>query len=152
MKKGFRYKTQKGRRESTPGNNIQVYKSPDEGFTGAILGKPASDIEERSARALDKLVEKSVLFYDFRVPVLAQKNMPGWKELDFVVTTYFGVQPFEIDGEIAHKGIQQKEEDRIKDMLIDEIMKGRQLPIIRVPGEELKTQERADRYFSQILR
>jgi hypothetical protein len=68
-------------------------------FGGEVQGKKASQIEERFAKALDK----KGIPYQFRVAVGASRNMPGWKELDFLVEksgTYFAV---EIDSAFTHR-------------------------------------------------
>jgi hypothetical protein len=36
-------------------NRLNVLRDPDEGLTGMVQDKPASDIEERFARSLDSL-------------------------------------------------------------------------------------------------
>ena len=75
---------------------------------GFVRDMAASDIEERFARALDKL-EKN---YWFRLPVGAPRGMPGYNEVDFLVASG-GYYPIQIDGEYSHIGREAK------DMLTD---------------------------------
>ena len=71
-------------------------------------------------------------------------QIPGQEnEIDFVVTDY-GTHPIEVDGMFVHKSAEAKAKDKLRDAILDDIL-GKQgwLPIVRVPGNELETQERA---------
>ena len=79
-------------------------------------------------------------------------SIPGQeKEVDFVV--YDGQpQPIEIDGAYAHKSAEQKANDMTRDAILnEELSKHGYLPIIRVPGTELETQEDTTAVVEEIF-
>lgn len=123
----------------------------DEALTGLVQGQAASDIEERLARALDK--HGATERYDFQESYAAPRNIPGEIRPDFIV--YLGgatAQPLQPDGEYAHKSAEQKEEDRVKDARLDEILRGTgALPTIRIAGTDLETQAEADAWVEENL-
>ena len=135
--KVFQYKT---RRKAAPPLRRPVRKDEPETFTGIVKGQPASDLEERLARAL---MARKIEFL-FQVPVYTAYSVPGQENIvDFVV--YYDIpQPLEVDGEYAHKSAGQKEKDRMRDALIDEALQlmGFQL-IKRIAGDKLLTQQMA---------
>ena len=118
-----------------------------ETFVGEINGLPASDLEERSARSIAKLGGS----YEFRVPFVAGRNLPGEAELDFMVD-YNGVyQPAQVDGGFSHKAAAQKAEDAVKDAVIDAILGDGYLPVVRIPGDKLQTQADSDQTWREVL-
>lgn len=123
----------------------------DEGLTGLVQGQAASDIEERLARALKK--QAATERFEFQESFAAPRNIPGELRPDFLV--YLGgavIQPLQPDGEFAHKSAAQKESDRVKDALLDELLRGRgALPTVRIPGYELETQADADAWVRENL-
>ena len=124
-------------------NRPQVTNVGEE-LTGIVQGMGASDIEERFAKALDRAKgEARIDGYGFREARVAGRNLPGEVELDFAV--YAGeLYPFQIDGGIAHKSAAQKEEDSVKDALLNESIRG--FPVERVPGYLLETQDMANEF------
>jgi len=122
--------------------------SNDERLTGYVKGKEASDLEERFARALANTGKD----FDFQQEFMTPHSIPGQeKEVDFVV--YDGQpQPIEIDGTYAHKSGEQKANDVVRDAILnDELGKRGYLPIIRIPGTELGTQENTTAIVERIL-
>jgi len=71
----------------------------DEALTGSVQGKQASAPEERLAKALDK----ANIQYYFRYAVGAPRNMPGWKELDFLISHAGMVYALEVDTAFTHR-------------------------------------------------
>lgn len=119
-----------------------------EQLTGYINGMDASDIEERFARALDRLG----ISYDFRVPMVAGRWMPGEVEVDFMVFDGGQYQPIQIDGMFAHKASAQKATDSAKDAILNEYLKGTAAPVQRIDGDVLETQEETDRLVKELFR
>jgi hypothetical protein len=139
------YKWKKPPRSSGLGklNRAQITNVGEE-LTGIVQGMGASDIEERFAKALDRARDESrIEGYGFREARLAGRNLPGEVELDFAVYSG-GLYPFQIDGGIAHKSAEQKEEDAVKDALLNESIRG--FPVERVPGHLLETQDMANEF------
>jgi len=68
---------------------------------GEVQNKKASAPEERLAKALDKV--PSVDAYEFRYTIGAPRGMPGWKELDFLISARGQVFAVEVDSEFTHR-------------------------------------------------
>ena len=131
-------------------NRLRVPKV-DEGLTGVVDNQPATDIEERLARALDKY--PTTQSYAFQDSYNAPRNVPGELRPDFVVYLDGGTaQPLQPDGEYAHKSAEAKERDRVKDAMLDEILRDSgALPTIRIPGDLLQNQPDADYFVRENL-
>lgn len=129
----------------------KFYKPHDmsvvETFVGEINGLKASDLEERSVRSITKLGGE----YEFRVPFVAGRNLPGEAELDFMVDFNGVYQPAQVDGGFAHKAAAQKAEDAVKDAIIDAILGDGYLPVVRIPGDKLQTQDDSDQTWREVL-
>jgi hypothetical protein len=132
----------------------------EEVLSGQIHGMKASDIEERAARALDKLAAP----YDFRVrissDVLGQRrltrefaNVRGEIELDFIVELNGRVVPIFVDGSISHFFTPaQAEADKIKTNAANEF--GSRMgwhEAVRIPFWQLQDQDTADRTIRNIF-
>lgn len=74
---------------------------PDEGeyLSGSVQGKPASAPEERLAKQLDKAGKQ----YVFRYTLGAPRGLPGWKELDFLVSNSGLLYAIEVDTAFTHR-------------------------------------------------
>lgn len=124
-------------------------KPDEEPLTGIVQGQKASDIEERWARAHYQLK------VDFRFQYYLQTavGIPGEdKQIDFLTDLNGTQTAFEIDGEIGHKTIAQKEYDDFRDALVNEQLERMGIqPIVRVPWYELETQDMTDRTFKEAL-
>jgi len=118
--------------------NRMAGHSKDEVLTGYVKGRQASDIEERFARALYNTGKD----FDFQQEFMTPHSIPGQeKEIDFVVRVG-QPQPIELDGMFAHKSAEQRANDVVRDAILNETLeKYGYLPIIRIPGTELETQE-----------
>ena len=144
--KQYRYRM-RSRPPKLPLNRLAGH-SEDESLTGYVKGKEASDLEERFARALYSTRKD----FDFQRDFMTPHSIPGQeKEVDFVV--YDGQpQPIEIDGTYAHKSGEQKANDSVRDAILNETLSGYGfLPIIRIPGTELETQEATLAVVESIL-
>jgi len=128
-------------------NRLNVLRDPDEGLTGMVQDKPASDIEERFARSLDKFG----IQYDFQVSYLAPRNMTGEYRLDFLVYVDGEQLPVAVDGEYSHKTESQKRKDVWKDDQFNKEKAGQFLPVKRVTYLDLDTQELADEYVKEQI-
>lgn len=144
--KQYKYKL-KPRPPKMPLNRM-AGASDSEVLSGYVKGKEASDLEERFARAL----YNKGMDFDFQRDFMTPHSIPGQeKEVDFVV--YSGQpQPVEIDGTYAHKSGEQKANDVTRDAILNETLGGHgYLPIIRVPGSDLETQEDTLAVVERIL-
>jgi hypothetical protein len=111
-------------------------------LTGLVKGKPATDIEERFARALGSLG----LGFRFQVRFSTVGSLP-WQEkvVDFVVQVSGVFQPVEVDGDIGHRTSAQRGRDAIREVLLNEVFIWLgYLPLVRVKWFELESQEMAD--------
>jgi hypothetical protein len=127
-------------------NRIVLLPGNDEGLTGVVQNLPASDLEERFSRAL----EKNQIPYEFQKSFLAPNNMPGSYKLDFLVYVNGQEQPVAIDGEYAHKSAAQHANDTLKDEIFNDAKKGEMLPVMRIKYTDLDTQDMADAIVEQL--
>lgn len=145
--KPFKYKIPRAKRPPVSMGAKRPPKEP-ELLTGFVQDKPASDIEERYAKALAK--NPRVMYYNFRTPLMAPTGFPGSIDLDFLVFT--GVYyPIQIDGQYAHKSATQRERDRLNDAMLDDYL-GRTMdarPVERIPFYKLEDQEMTDRLVAE---
>ena len=147
MTKPFQYKVPRTRRAPVKVDRLDT-GAEVETFTRELQGMKASDIEERSARSLDR----RNISYDFRSAFIAPRNVQGEVELDFMVYIGNVMQPVQIDGEFAHLTQQQKQEDRVKDAILNErLRRDGAYPVIRIPQRYLETQEQSNRTWDRVL-
>ena len=145
-----------------------VFSTLGEQLTGAVHGLPASDLEERIARAADKYWVSAGAFYVFRQRIaplaiggFLEKgfyNMPGELEVDYLFVRGGFVQPVDVTGEIGHFVADwQRTVDAEKEARVNYI--GRRMgwmPLIRLPDRReelymLASQEMADATLRRIL-
>jgi hypothetical protein len=142
--KPFKYKLP-ARPPKQPLNRVTA---TDEGerLTGFVLGKDASDLEERFARALDR----ADLDYRFQWEVLGPATVPGQEnQIDFLVE---GVWPTEVDGMFVHKSAAKKAHDAMRDAILNDYLSGGGMyPIRRVPGDRLEDQAGADATVEEMF-
>lgn len=120
----------------------------DEGLTGFVQGKEASDLEERFARALSTYG----LDYTFKFYVETSYTLPYQeKQVDFVVQRG-QPEPWEVDGEFTHKSAEQQEYDQARDAQVNEaLMPYGYRPVQRVTEEYLGTQDGADLFVGEFI-
>lgn len=145
-KRPFRYSNY---RQHKPDLDAPRYERPtlDEGLTGVVQGKPASDLEERLARAL----YKRRIPFQFQVEVFTRTSMPGEeRQVDFVLR---GDQPVEPKGQYAHyRDIGQKGKDYLRELQLNEAFTFMGLkPLINIPYWKLANQEMTDAYVRRYL-
>ena len=147
----FKYKVRRIPRKPLPFGTI-AHENIGESLSGYVNGADASDLEERFSRALNK--SEQVSGYLFRDPVISPRYLPGQLEVDFVVESDGVVYPFQIDGEFAHKNMSKKLDDARKDVLVNEYLKTKYnaMPVKRIPGDDLQTQDDANRLVMELLR
>ncbi len=108
----------------------------DEGLSGWVHGKEASEDEERFARALEHHRKE----YGFKVDIPIAGS-PDWKEVDFIVDELW---PTEVDGFIGHDTSAEQGKDYIREIMLNETFKKMGLmPMTRVKWWQLETQEQA---------
>lgn len=132
---------------------------PEENLTGLVNGMEASDIEERSARALGKYKVEMA----FRTQFLATsppyviyggagRNQLGSVEADFFGQVNGMLLAVQVDGEFAHKTAQQREHDRLQDTKLFKVLRelgGGQ--VVRIPHYYLEDQEQADQTWRLVI-
>lgn len=119
-----------------------LFDMDTEVLAGSVQGKKASAGEERFARALQSM---SVDGYYFRMAVGAERNLPGWKELDFLVIKGGMYYAFEVDTAFTHRNKQNA--DVLHDAIILNALQSLNLypQVFHIDGEaDLGTQELAD--------
>jgi hypothetical protein len=150
--KPYQYKKAKIKKAAPP---VRAEPMPDgEVLSGTVDDgsgpKPASDLEERFAIALR--ASSVVDGFEYRQAYIAERNLPGEKELDFAVYAFGVLFPIQIDGEFAHKTSEAKAEDELSDMMIDEALQGTgAYPTRRISGALLETIDDAKRIVKEYI-
>ena len=135
-----------------------LYPSETEALTGLVQEKNASDLEERSARALNKLPDWSYIFRIRISPLTGEltqsfRNIAGEYEIGFLCTRGSQMRPILVDGEVSHFMAQwQKDVDLEREIIINKALKKYGAhPAVRIPYWELSDQRRADTVFRELL-
>lgn len=146
----YRYKIKAQRKPKLRLDRIErpALVSDPEPLKGEVQGLPATDIEERVARALYKLR----LPFSFQVSVPVMGSIPGrGKVIDFLLYTRV-LQPLEVDGPRWHDTAGQKSEDALRQLLLNaEFRRYGWPPLGRLNWIYLQTQDDADRAVRQFL-
>lgn len=129
------------------------YHDPKETLTGKVLGKDASDIEERFHLALMKVPDIEGVGFRVRLnPLLGMteeiQNLPGELEVDFMAGHKGTLYMFSIKGGVHFLAAWQVEYDKEKEARINAAMASRPKtrPIISISQDFLVSQEQADRF------
>lgn len=140
----YKYKKPRPQRIGVPAYSNQA---EDEGLTGFVMGKDASNLEERFARALNR----NNLDFIFQYEVETAQTVPGQeKEVDFMVSD--PPQPWEVDGNFTHKSAEQQGYDRDRDAQIDAAMSPYGfLPVQRVTERDLGDQDHANAFVGNYI-
>ena len=152
----FRYKRSK-RVQPVPGiGDVRPEATVVQEYTGQIDGLKASQGEENLLRAAYK--SGAIMSHSFRLPVGAPRNLPGWKELDFLFVTKSGqcVAVQVRDYDFVHKGAEAEGKDLFSDMyIVEELAKIgiflRGNKIDTVSDDDLGTPEDAKKIVETIL-
>ena len=152
MKKPTFYQTRRVKQARLNKNRLKTITiQPDPvPLTGLVKGKPATDIEERFARALVSLG----LEFRFQMRFSTVGSLP-WQEkvVDFVVQASGVFQPVEVDGDIGHRTSAQRGRDAIREVLLNEVfLRLGYLPLIRVKWFELESQEMSDGVVRRLFK
>ncbi len=142
----FRFKVPRKRRPVFPAFRIS---KPLEGLTGIVQGFPATDIEERMWIAfLHNGVNPNDI--EFQPSYLAGRNMSGEVRPDFAI--HIGlIQVWYADEDFFHRTAEQKNKDAFNDDRLFNEMQGKIEFPIRISGDDLETQEKADAAVREFL-
>jgi len=121
-------------------------------LSGTVQNLKASAAEERAARSLHK--NKVVDAFEFRKTINAPRNMPGFKELDYLVASRGTMYAFEIDSPFTHR--TKARADVLHDAIVLRSLEqdGYQVypTVFHVQGEtDLVDQKTSDNYFMGIF-
>jgi len=151
----FKYK--KTSKRPTPKGNFTIPAVKEtETYTGEIDGMKATQGEENVLRGAYKT--GLLLSHGFRVPIGAPRNKPGWKELDFLLSTkagqYVAVQVR--DSDFVHHGEAAEASDIFNDRYIIQQLKNEGVnlkdgKIFTVDDNDVTTVEDAKRLMERIL-
>ena len=129
-------------------------------LTGMVDGMKASDLEERVARALDKLETP----YEFRARITSEAfgqrrltnqfaNVRGEVEIDFLADRNGRVYPIFVDGQISHYlTAWQADADKVKTNVANEF--GQRFgwsEAIRIPFWKLMNQDATDETIRDLI-
>ena len=126
-----------------PRDPYALRTEPEEALRGEIRGQAATDIEERLFYALASRYGANRV--EFQPTVLGDRNVAGEVRPDFVVTGVAMLRIYFADGEYAHKTAEAKAKDNLDDQRLFNELQGTAEYPIRIPGDDLQTQEDADR-------
>ncbi len=145
----YKYRLERTAGANQPLNRIQAAArlADAEPLAGIVQGQPATDIEERVARALYKLQ----VSFTFQVKVQVMGSIPGrGKVIDFLLGARIPL-PLEVDGPRWHGTAGQKGEDQLREILLNaQFRRFGWYPLSRLSWTHLSTQEDADRAVRQL--
>lgn len=145
----FKWPTPKRERvEQLPVLDLNLEK---EELTGIVQGYQATDIEERMYIAfLHNGVRDDDI--EYQPSYLAGRNMSGEIRPDFALHGGGRIQVWYADEEYFHKTAEQQAKDRFNDAILFEMMDDAIEWPIRIPGDDLETQELADEAIAEWVR
>jgi hypothetical protein len=123
---------------------------PAEELAGVVQGQKATDIEERMYIALlhNGIANEDI---EFQPSYLAGRNMPGEIRPDFATYQSVKIMVWFADEDFFHRSAEQKNKDEQKDAELFQRMNGSIEYPIRIPGDDLDTQELADAAVGEYL-
>lgn len=101
----FKFRIQRHRSDINLPGFPDISTPEEDTLTGMVGDKQASAGEENLARALDK----AGISYEFRYVVGAPKGLPGWKELDFLISHNGMLYALEVDTAFTHRNKEYKD-------------------------------------------
>lgn len=148
--KPFRFKiVKRALKVDLPSFTSNEAATEPEQLTGQVQGMQASAPEERMAKALDK----AGIQYLFRYTVGAPRGLPGWKELDFLISSGGLLQAVEVDTAFTHRNKQQSDVLHDAIVLNDQSIQamGELYPrVMHVSGDsDLSDQDSANKFVKQ---
>lgn len=148
--KPFRFPKSRKSRDPQITARPKLVRETEKPLTRNVQGQPASDLEERFARAL----EKERIGYAFQFVHGAPKGLPGFQSLDFLVLTPVPVAVQVDDTTFIHKGTAAHDE-LVDTKTIHNLRRmgyGNIFPtVLHVTQEVLSNQEDANRFVSQEI-
>jgi len=125
-----------------------INKEPEKPLTGKVQNLKAAQGEERFSRTLDKAKKKRLVTnYFFRMSPGVPKQMPGWRELDFLVQTLTNTVAISVKGAgFVHKDTAAK--DKLDELLLLSRLKKLGYSVRKIEtifDYQLATQEMADK-------
>lgn len=149
MTKTFKFKVpRQGPRIPLP-SRPRLAREDEEVLVGEVKGMKASAPEERLAKELDK----AGIQYEFRYVVGAPKGLPGWKELDFLVSSGGLLYALEVDTAFTH--MSKENADKLHDAIIQNDRNLKELgelwpEVIHVDGDsDLSAKESARQFVKR---
>lgn len=136
------YRPKPPRVSGRPRAPVEGRQEPVETLRGEIRGQPASDIEERLYNALVRSYGYNKV--EFQPTLIGTRNVLGEIRPDFVVDSGVSLRIYFADGEYAHKSAEQRDKDAMQDKVLFHQLRGIAEFPIRIPGDDLQTQEDAD--------
>lgn len=117
-------------------------------LTGIVKGYKATDIEERMYIAfLHNGVNDDDI--EYQPSYIAGRNMSGEIRPDFALHGGGLIQLWYADADYWHRSAEQKSKDETNDSILFQRMQGEIEFPIRISGDDLETQEDADRAISE---
>lgn len=137
------FKFRKPTKRDIPAPTIRITK-PTEALAAQVQGYPATDIEERLYIAL---LRNGVSDADieFQPSYIAGRNMSGEIRPDFADYSGGLIRIWYADADYWHRNAVQQKKDRFNDARLFEELNDKIEWPYRVPGDDLDTQENADR-------
>ncbi len=150
--KRLKYKPERKHVPILPKGGLRRSKidTEQETLSGNVKGFKASAPEERAVRAVVK--RPSVVNYLFRMTIGAERNMPGFKELDLLVETHSLWYAIEIDSAFTHRA--KGTSDILHDAIILQNLKHLNIypRVIHLDQDaDLANQKMADQTFRNLL-
>ena len=141
----------KPRREPQEQQPALDLKLEAENLTGQIRGYDAPDTEERMYIAFlhNGIADEDIVH---QPSYIAGRNMSGEIRPDFATYGEGMIRIWYADEEYFHKTAEQEQKDAFNDEKLFNEMDGQIEWPIRIPGDDLETQERADRVIAEWVR
>ena len=126
-------------------------KLEEENLTGQIRGYDAPDTEERMYIAFlhNGIADEDI---EHQPSYIAGRNMSGEIRPDFATYGEGMIRIWYADEEYFHKTAEQQNKDETNDAILFQRMQGQIEWPIRIQGDDLETQERADEAISEWVR
>ena len=131
------YPKPSSRTERMDVNRLKPVKADEEVLLGHLRGIEATDIEERTGKALS--FNKKPYSVQLDMP---SEGSPDWKSIDFIVDNLW---PLEVNGEIGHDTSAEQGKDLIREIQLNETFEKRGLmPMTVIWWYDLENQEQAN--------
>ena len=137
------YNWKRKRRPRRPDIPRLKFGKTTEELVGVVQGRKATDIEERMYKAfLRSGVNANNI--DYQPSFVAGRNMSGEIRPDFALYGGGLIQIWYADGDFFHRTAAQRKRDEMNDSILFQRMDGKIEFPIRIAGQDLETQQKAD--------